>query len=73
VWVWRWTWTLQVTYLTKLRGLGDVAFEAVEQTAIVGKEGAVAASTATARARNAVNATAGGRHACCCVTAGLPG
>lgn len=63
------------TYLTELRGFGDVAFEAVEQTTIMGKEGAIAASTATTRARNAVGATAGGRHACrcCCATAGLPG
>jgi hypothetical protein len=67
--VWTWTWT----YLTKLRGFGDIAFEPVEQTAVVGKEGAVAASTATARARNAVVGGATGRHACCCATAGLPG
>lgn len=73
MWMWAWAWAW--TYLTELRGFGDVAFETVEQTAIMGKEGAVAASTATARARNAVDATAGGRHACwcCCATAGLPG
>lgn len=56
------------TYLTELCSFGDVSFEALEQTAIMGEEGTVAATTATARLRNA--ARAAGRHACCCVTRG---
>lgn len=57
------------TYLTELCSFGHVPFEALEKTPIVGEEGAIAASTATARPRNA--ARAAGRHACCCATAGL--
>lgn len=59
------------TYLTELRSFGDVSFETLEQAAIMGEKGTVAATTATARPRNA--ARAAGRHACCCATAGLPG
>jgi hypothetical protein len=59
------------TYLAELCSFGDISFETLKKTAIMGEEGAIAASTATARPRNA--ARAAGRHACYYATAGLPG